>query len=215
MMLPPPSAQEERWRKSRMREGRLLLVWGRRSIRAGTFILLGLLALMAGAACGPSQPPQGAPASVDDWKEFQGTWTAAGTRHTIDLGSDRRASIADFSGSLMLAGSSRPGVGFRAETIVLNDSATGLVGRSVWTDERCDQMFSELRGEGTAPGNRIVGTFLGGTGRYTGATGTYEFSWRFVLETEEGTVQGQSSGLKGRVRVSSPQVAPGAGGERP
>ena len=65
-------------------------------------------------------------------------------------------------------------------------------------------MYSELRGEGTATGNRIVGTFLGGTGRYAGATGTYEFSWQFVLETEDGTVQGQSVGLKGRVRVGAP-----------
>ncbi len=67
--------------------------------------------------------------------------------------------------------------------------------------------YSELRGEGTATGNRIVGTFVGGTGRYSGATGTYEFSWRFVLEAEDGSVQGQSVGLKGRVRIGSPQAA--------
>jgi len=167
------------------------------------------------AACGPAPaPPETLPAG-GEWHEFQGTWTAAGSRHTIRLDGDRRASIADFNGSLLLAGPSRPAVGFRAEAIVLNDSATGMVGRSVWTDERGDQAFSELRGEGTATGNRIVGTFIGGTGRYSGATGTYEFSWRFVLETEEGTVQGQSEGLKGRVRVGSPQAMPGAGGPRP
>ena len=112
-------------------------------------------------------------------------------------GSDRRASIADLEGSLLLAGPARPAVGFRAEAIVLNDSATGMVGRSVWTDEHGDQVYSELRGEGTATGNRIVGTFIGGTGRYSGATGNYEFSWRFVLESEDGTVQGQSIGLQG------------------
>ena len=118
----------------------------------------------------------------------------------------RRSRICN--GSLLLAGPSRPGVGFRAEAIVLNDSATGMVGRAVWTDERGDQVYSELRGEGTATGNRIVGTFLGGTGRYAGATGTYEFSWQFVLETEDGTVQGQSVGLKGRVRVGAPPATP-------
>ena len=107
-------------------------------------------------------------------------------------------------------------MGFRAEAIVLNDSATGMVGRSVWTDERGDQAYSELRGEGTATGNRIVGTFVGGTGRYAGATGTYEFSWRFVLEAEDGSVQGQSEGLKGRVRAGAPPSTPGgAGGPRP
>jgi hypothetical protein len=102
-------------------------------------------------------------------------------------------------------------VGFRAEAIVLNDSVTGLTGRAVWTDERGDQVFSELRGETTATGNRLFGTFLGGSGRYTGATGSYEFSWRFLIETEDGTVQGQSMGLKGRVHADPPQSAPGEG----
>jgi hypothetical protein len=79
-----------------------------------------------------------------------------------------------------------------------------MTGRAVWTDDRGNQIFSELRGEGTSTGNRIVGTFLGGTGRFTGATGGFEFSWRFVLESEDGVVQGQSVGLKGRVRMQAP-----------
>ena len=127
---------------------------------------------------------------MPEWHEFQGTWTAVGSRHVIRLGTDRTASIVDFDGSLLLAGASRPAVGFRAEALVLNDSATGMVGRSVWTDDRGDQVFSELRGEITATGNRIVGTFIGGTGRYAGASGTYEFAWRFVLESEDGTGAG-------------------------
>ena len=66
--------------------------------------------------------------------------------------------------------------------IALVDSDTGLEGRSVWTDENGDQVFSELKGEGTAAKNRIAGTILGGTGRYAGVTGSYEFSWQFVME---------------------------------
>jgi len=76
-------------------------------------------------------------------------------------------------------------------------------------------VYSELRGDGNATGSRIFGTFVGGTGRYAGATGTYEFSWRFVLAAEDGTVQGQSVGLKGRVRVEPPSAMPGTGGSRP
>ncbi len=174
-----------------------------------------LATLVAVAACSPSSAPSDALLSTTEWREFQGTWTAAGSRHTIRLGAERRASIANLDGTLLLAGPARPGVGFRAEAIVLNDSATGMVGRAVWTDEHGDQVYSELRGEGTATGNRIVGTFLGGTGRYAGATGTYEFSWRFVLEAEDGSVQGQSIGLKGRVRIGSPTAAPGAGAPKP
>ena len=194
--------------RARMRE----LIQPRRS---GAMLVLAMIALLGLAACEPSPSNSGTTALGDDWKEFQGTWTATGNRRVLPLGGDRRASIAEFDGSLLLAGPSRPGVGFRAEAIVFYDSASGMVGRAVWTDERGDQVFSDLRGNGTATGNSIAGTFQGGTGRYAGATGTYEFSWRFVLEAEDGTVQGQSSGFKGRVRVGAQPTAPGAEGARP
>ena len=166
---------------------------------------------LAAAACGPvAEPPKPAPAS-GEWREFEGSWNAAGSRRTIPLGADRRGSIVDLRGTMLLAGPGRPGVGFRAEVIALVDSATGLQGRSVWTDERGDQVFSELQGEGTAAQNRITGTILGGTGRYAGVTGSYEFSWRFVIEAEDGSIQGSAVGLKGRVRLGQPP----AGGGRP
>lgn len=172
--------------------------------RAGLRGLL-LAALLAMAGCAPSAAPSEARLSAIGWNEFQGTWTAAGSRHVLRIGADRQGSIANLAGSLLLTGTSRPGLGFRAEAIVFNDSATGMTGRAVWTDERGDQVYSELRGQGTSTGNRITGTFLGGTGRYSGATGGYEFSWRFVLEAEDGSVQGQSVGLAGRVRVGGPR----------
>lgn len=168
---------------------------------------------LALTGCGADSKSTSSAANFD-WHEFAGTWTAAGNRYSIHFGPDRRASIANLTGSLLLAGPARPGVGFQSEVVVLNDSATGMVGRAVWTDERGDQIYSELRGEGTATNNKITGTFLGGTGRYSGATGAYEFTWRFVLETEDGTVQGQSIGLKGRVRVGAPSTPTNAGGPR-
>jgi len=159
-----------------------------------------LIAVIAMAACGPTSQSTPSAAVGSDWREFEGTWTAAGSRTVIAMGSERTATVSSLRGTLLLSGASRPNVGFRAEAVVFNDSATGMSGRAVWTDERGDQAWSELRGEGTATGNHIVGTFLGGTGRYAGVSGEYAFSWRFVLETEDGTVQGQSLGLKGRVR---------------
>jgi len=159
---------------------------------------------------GPQRKSIAPPTS--DWHEFQGTWSAAGDRRTMTLGGDRRVTISNLEGSLLLSGQSSPAVGFRAEALVFNDSLTGMVGRAVWTDEHGDQAFSELRGLGTRSENKVFGTFVGGTGRYTGATGEYEFSWRFLLESDEGVVEGQSLGLKGRVRVGSTGTDSNAGG---
>jgi hypothetical protein len=136
--------------------------------------------------------------------EFAGSWNARGSRRSIALGENRRGSIIELKGTMLLSGASRPAVGFRSELIALVDSETGLVGRSVWTDERGDQVFSELKGEGDASSNRIVGTFLGGTGRFAGVTGSYEYSWQFMLEAEDGAIQGRATGLKGQVQFNKP-----------
>jgi len=166
--------------------------------------LIGLA--FAAAACGPATSPGPIGASGGSL-EFEGSWNAAGRRHTISLGEDRLGSIVNLKGTLLLTGPGRPGVGFQSEVIGLTDSATGFQGRSVWTDEHGDQVYSALQGEGTATKNHVTGTVLSGTGRYAGVTGSYEFSWQLVMEGEEGAVQGRAVDLKGRV-----QPGPAAGG---
>src|SRR5262249_52363417 len=133
--------------------------------------------------------------------------SSTGTRHTIRLGDGRTSSVVELKGTMLLAGPGRPGVGFLADTVALSDSATGLTGRSVWTDENGDQVFSELVGEGTAEHTPTSGTIGGGTGRSAGATGPYGFSWQYVLQAEDGGVQGRAVELKGRVRVGPPPAA--------
>ena len=168
-------------------------------------ILLGLVFIVA--ACGPpTQSPRPA-ATGSELMEFEGSWNGAGRRHTISLGENRLGSIIDLKGTMLLRGPGRPGVGFQSQVIGLTDSATGFQGRSVWTDEHGDQVFSELNGEGTAATNQITGTILSGTGRYAGMTGTYAFSWQWVMEGEDGAVHGRAADLKGRV-----QPGPAAGG---
>lgn len=163
-------------------------------------LILGLAFVVA--ACGRAEP-QRATTSPDDWLQFQGSWSGVGSRHVIALGANRSGSIVDLKGTMLLTGSGRPGVGFYAEVIGLADSATGFQGRSIWTDEHGDQVYSELQGEGTAAKNHIAGTILSGTGRYAGVTGSYGFSWQWVLEGEEGSVQGRAIDLQGRVRIAA------------
>lgn len=153
----------------------------------------------------PDQNPEVAQSAItSESMNFAGSWNANGTRRSIALGNIRRSSIIELKGTMLLTGEAKPGVGFRAELIALADSETGLVGRSVWTDERGDQLFSEVKGEGDAANNHIEGTFLGGTGRYAGVTGSYEYSWQFVIEAEDGKIQGRAVNLKGHAQIGQP-----------
>jgi hypothetical protein len=180
--------------------------------RSGSVVWLGrrwvaLAALLFVAACQPTLPAPGI-RSTAEWRTFEGAWSAAGTRETLNLGTNHRASIFDLTGSLLLTGNRGLGVGFRAQAIGFTDSLTGMQGRCVWTDERGDKIYSELQGEFVATGNHIVGTFLGGTGRYAGVTGEYSFQWEYVVESEDGSVSGRAINLKGRALLGSAAAAP-------
>ena len=167
-----------------------------------------LAALLLLAACDqPNAPaPQALPSG--EWREFEGSWIAAGTRRTLHLGPDRRTAIFDLTGSLLLTGAQRPAVGFQARAIGFSDSRVGMHGRCVWTDERGEKVFSELKGEFVGSGNRLVGTFVGGTGRYANVTGEYTFEWLYVVDAEDGAMSGRAVNLKGRARLGSPMHVP-------
>ena len=182
------------------------------NVRLSPVWAIAMAGLLVVTACSRAPRTLESVSGGDEWHPFQGTWTAAGSRTSIPLGDGRRSSIAKLEGSLVLAGPSRPAVGFRAEALVLNDTANGTIGRAVWTDNRGNQVFSELKGQGTSTGSHFVGTFIGGTGRYSGASGSYEFSWRFVLDAEDGSVQGQSMDLTGKISVGPSHATPEAGG---
>lgn len=185
--------------------------------RCRALLSLAGLALSAASllpACGreAAEPPATALAG---WHEFEGSWGAAGRRKELHLGADRQVAVLEVTGSLLLSGPSRPAVGFRGEAVTFSDERTGLVGRAVWTDEHGDQVFSELSAASLQPGTRITGTFVGGTGRFAGATGEYEFGWQYLIESDEGTVQGRTIGLRGRVRAGGePPAGAGEGAGR-
>ena len=162
--------------------------------------------VLGGACSGPAKGPEGTLAPGES-RTFTGTWSASGSRHTLRLGPDHRASIVSLTGSLLLTGQRGLGVGFQAEVIGMSDSLTGGMGRCVWTDERGDQVFSELTGEPIATGRVFVGRIIGGTGRYAGLTGEYRFHWKYVIDDEDGVVSGRTVDLEGRVQA--PATGPG------
>jgi hypothetical protein len=166
----------------------------------------GVLALALVAAC--TQPPglPAAAAPAGELRAFEGSWSAAGERRTLEVAPDRQASLLDLSGSILLTGERGLGAGFQARAITYSDG-TAAVGRAVWTDELGDRIFSELRGAPVATGRHIVGTITGGTGRWSGISGEYELEWKWVVEVE-GRVQGRAVGLRGRARIGAPGGPP-------
>jgi hypothetical protein len=170
-------------------------------LRSRPHMTLALVAILAATACG-SGAERSSSAAQDGWHDFSGTWNAAGSRRMVDLGQERHASLLDLKGTLLLQGDARPAVGFRADSLFLADTTTGLVGRAAWTDENGDHVYSELT---SAPPDTlaVTGTIVGGTGRYSGATGAYTFTWSDVLATEEGAIQGRATNLTGRIRTGS------------
>ena len=115
---------------------------------------------------------------------------------------------------MLLTGAQRPALGFRAQAIGFSDTRAGMEGRGVWTDERGEMVYSELKGEAVGSGNQITGTFVGGTGRYAGVSGEYTFQWQYVVDAEDGAVSGRVVDLKGRARLSQPGTAPPEGSVR-
>jgi len=159
-----------------------------------------LVLLFSTACSGPAVEPRSAPAPGET-RTFEGTWSASGSRQTLDLEPGHRASIFSLSGSLLLTGERGLGVGFQGNVIGFSDSKAGGTGQCVWTDDRGDKVFSQLRGESLGTGSHVTGTITGGTGRYAGLTGEYELHWQYVIETDDGTISGRAVGLKGRVTM--------------
>ncbi len=179
-----------------------------------TGLALAVLALLVAPACGErAKAPQTAP-PPGEWRTFEGTGTAVGHSQSLQLGPDRRVAIFNLTGSTLIVGERRLGEGFRSEAIGFADNTKGGVAWSVWTDSRGDQVFGELRGGPIATGRRFSGTILGGTGRYAGINGDYEFEWQFVVGEADGTIQGRMTGLKGRFRLGATPPVPSPNGAR-
>ena len=159
---------------------------------------LGLGFALAGLA-GAGQ----APSPVEAWRSFEGTWSASGRRQTVATEAGGAAAIVEVSGAVSLSAGEGLSRGFRGEIIGFDDGQGLSVGRCVWTDERGDRVYSQLRSETVATGRLVTGTVVGGTGRYAGVTGEFTFEWQYVVEGEGGTISGRAIGLRGRVRGGS------------
>lgn len=157
-------------------------------------LALAALVLAAAAAAQDTAAPG------DGWKVIEGSMSLTGTRQILPTEGDRPAGVAHLSGSVVLTVGEELRRGFRSEAIYFDDGRGLAVGRSVWTDDRGDRIFAQLRGEPVHTGTRISGTVTGGTGRYAGLAGEFSFVWQYVVAAEPGELQGRTVTLKGRYR---------------
>jgi hypothetical protein len=162
-------------------------------------IAAALVVAAAIAAQAPLSAPQAAGAGAS--RAFEGTWSTAGQIQPLPTESGQPAVTFQLSGAVILAAGEGLSRGFRGEVIGFNDGAGSGVGRAVWTDDRGDRIFSTLKGEALAAGRHVVGTITGGTGRYSGLTGEFSFDWQYVVQAEQGMIQGRAANLRGRVRA--------------
>jgi len=145
-------------------------------------------------------------AAPEAWRSFEGTWSATGRRQVVAIEGEAVAAIVEISGAVVVTGGDWLSRGFRGQAIGFDDGQGLAVGRSVWTDENGDRLFSRLKGEPPQTGKGLIGTITGGTGRYAGLEGEFSLTWQYVVAAEDGVIQGRAVGLKGRVRrVGAPR----------
>jgi hypothetical protein len=144
-------------------------------------------------------------AAPHGWRTFEATWSAAGERHTLTVEDGRTAVIARLSGALVLKTGEGLSRGFRAQAIGFDDGQGAGVGRAVWTDDRGDQVFSDLTGHPAQTGRHVSGSITGGTGRYAGLTGSYTLTWDYVLPSDDGRIQARAAAVTGRFRPGDGQ----------
>jgi hypothetical protein len=158
-------------------------------------------ALVAAAAVSARAPAPSQQATAPGaWRSFEGTLSASGQRQALPTESGRPAATMQLSGPVAITAGEGLSRGFRGEVIGFDDGAGLTVLRAVWTDQRGDLIYSQMKGEQVASGHRIMGTITGGTGRYAGITGEYAFEWQYVMEPEAGAISGRAIGLRGRYR---------------
>ncbi len=143
-----------------------------------------------------------APSAGADSGVFAGTWIASGSRQPFEFAEGREVFPFQLEGHVNL----RTGVGrtedFWSTCVGLWDSQTGGTTRCVWRSLAGDRVYSVLRGEPLRVGVAVTAEIVGGTGALEGITGSYEFTWHTLDDSEEDDVlTGHARDLNGSFEI--------------
>lgn len=119
---------------------------------------------------------------------FSGTWSASGTRESMDFGSEREVALLKFSGHVNLRDGVGSHVDYWARCIGLGDTGTGSAIRCIWRSLEGQELYVALRAEQMAQGAQVSGEIVGGSGELTGITGTLSFQWSTLSLQRNGNI---------------------------
>jgi hypothetical protein len=167
------------------------------SLRRAAPILIATLLLLSGAASTPVEAAGRAPLKQSG--SFAAQWSIAGTQQGLEFGPARSLSIYEHSGTITVVRSDGLVGNALSKCIGLGDTAKGDVSRCIWIDAAGEKIFSELTARTGAHSETGSGrgTFVGGTGRFEGITGSYEIDWVNVPSLDPEKIEGRSLKMEG------------------
>lgn len=151
------------------------------------------LVLAVGGSFGPEAGRSEAATGAAKTSPFSARWSTSGSWEGFSVGGGRWVSIYKSTGSIMNEAGKGPFHNMSSRCIGMGDSARADNGHCVFTDADQDKIFDEWTYDGTSG----TGTIIGGTGKYAGIQGHYDYEWVSVPAAKDGTYQGYSSRFEG------------------
>lgn len=144
------------------------------------------------------------PCFARDSGTFTGTWVANGTRDNLQLDNGRTASTFRLSGHVNLQSLIGGESDFWSECIGLTDSETGSTVRCLWKGTEGNSISLILMGKTLQRGTAVAGEIVGGSGTFSGISGTLSLHWSTMsVQSENGVkrVGGYAKDLKGAFKM--------------
>ncbi len=141
-----------------------------------------------------------------DWPENEGTldayWSVSGTVHILEREGEISAAAGRLTGTATIRTSQGPIPSFETDCVFFSTARKGGGGQCVWTGATGDQIYVDLSSQGPAGFGRARGVFAGGTGRFEGLTGSFEFEWNYsVGPGTDALLDGHSVQMRGRYKL--------------
>jgi len=133
---------------------------------------------------------------------FTGFWTVSGSVHVLERGDKVVATAGRLTGTVVGNTSQGTIPSFETDCVVFSDTRDKGIARCTWTGATGDQIYVDVTSDGPAGFGRARGEFVGGSGRFQGMTGGFQFEWNYSLgHGSDATLEGHTLEMSGRYRL--------------